>query len=53
MTIITININNDKNRILGSRQESRSSKIAERQLEMVKKGLYNLKGWKFNREEIY
>ena len=28
-------------------------KIAERGLELTKKGLYSLKGWKFNRDEIY
>lgn len=27
--------------------------IAERQKELMKKGLYSLKGWKFNRDEIY
>ena len=28
-------------------------KIAERASEMMNKGLYSLKGWKFNRDEIY
>ena len=27
--------------------------IAKRAMEMMNKGLYSLKGWKFNRDEIY
>ena len=33
--------------------EERQGKIAERQINLMKKGLYSLKGWKFNRREIY
>ena len=31
----------------------RQSEIAKRAMEMMNKGLYSLKGWKFNRDEIY
>lgn len=34
-------------------EEEEQRKIAERQKELMRKGLYSLKGWKFNREEIY
>lgn len=34
-------------------EEENQTKIAERQIAMMRKGLYSLKGWKFNREEIY
>ena len=34
-------------------KEKEQQQIAERQLDLVKKGIYNLKGWKFDREEIY
>ena len=27
--------------------------IAERQIKLMEKGLYSLKGWKFNRDELY
>ncbi|MEK6984730.1 MAG: hypothetical protein AABX33_09230 [Nanoarchaeota archaeon] len=34
-------------------EEEEQIKIAERQKELMRKGLYSLKGWKFNRDEIY
>lgn len=34
-------------------EEKKQREIAERGLELTKKGLYSLKGWKFNRDEIY
>ena len=33
--------------------ENNQKKIAQRQNELLSKGLYDLKGWKFNRDEIY
>ena len=33
--------------------EERQKDIAKRAMEMMNKGLYTLKGWKFNRDEIY
>jgi len=33
--------------------EERQKEIAKRAMEMMNKGLYSLKGWKFNRDEIY
>ncbi len=33
--------------------EKKQKEIAKRAMEMMNKGLYSLKGWKFNREEIY
>ncbi len=33
--------------------EKKQREIAERQIKLMKKGLYTLKGWKFNRDEIY
>ena len=33
--------------------EKEQKEIAERQIKLMEKGLYSLKGWKFNREEIY
>ena len=33
--------------------EKKQREIAERAKEMMNKGLYSLKGWKFNREELY
>ncbi len=34
-------------------EEKKQRKIAERELKLIKGGLYLLRGWKFNREEIY
>ena len=34
-------------------EEEQQIKIAERQKELIRKGLYSLKGWKFNRDELY
>ena len=34
-------------------RDEKQKEIAERQKELMKKGLYSLKGWKFNRDEIY
>ncbi len=34
-------------------EEKEQKEIAERQKEKMKKGLYSLKGWKFNREEVH
>ena len=33
--------------------EEKQREIAERAKKLMQKGLYNLKGWKFNRDEIY
>ena len=33
--------------------EEKQKKIAERQLKLMKEGLYSLKGWKFNRVELH
>ena len=33
--------------------EEGQKKIAERQIKLMEKGLYSLKGWKFNRDELY
>ncbi len=33
--------------------EAKQREIAERQIMLMEKGLYSLKGWKFNRDEIY
>lgn len=33
--------------------DKRQRKIAAEMKEMMDKGLYSLKGWKFNRDEIY
>ncbi len=33
--------------------EKRQKELAKKGIELTNKGLYNLKGWKFNREEIY
>lgn len=32
-------------------EDEEQKQIAERQMQLAKKGLYSLKGWKFNREE--
>lgn len=34
-------------------EEEKQIKIVERQMKLMEKGLYSLKGWKFNREGIY
>jgi len=34
-------------------EEKKQKEIAQSAKEMMNKGLYSLKGWKFNREEIY
>jgi len=34
-------------------EEKKQREIAERQKKFMKEGLYSLKGWKFNRDEIY
>ena len=34
-------------------EEKKQREIAKRAMEMMNKGLYSLKGWKFNRDEIY
>lgn len=34
-------------------EENEQRKIAERQIKLMEKGLYSLRGWKFNRDEIY
>ena len=52
MTTITIKFDNEVNRAFRERT-GEQEQIAERQLDLVKKGIYNLKGWKFKREEIY
>lgn len=33
--------------------DDEQSEIAQRQLKLMQKGLYSLKGWKFRRDEIY
>ena len=33
--------------------DDEQSEIARRQLKLMQKGLYSLKGWKFNRDELY
>ena len=33
--------------------EQKQREIAERAMKMMEKALYTLKGWKFNRDEIY
>ena len=33
--------------------DKKQKEIAERASKMMEKGLYSLKGWKFNRDEIY
>ena len=33
--------------------EKEQKEIAKRAMEMMNKGLYSLKGWKFNRDELY
>lgn len=33
--------------------EQKQKEIAQRASKMMEKGLYSLKGWKFNRDEIY
>ena len=33
--------------------EQKQREIAQRAMKMMEKGLYDLKGWKFNRDEIY
>ena len=33
--------------------EQEQRKIAERQINLMEKGMYSLKGWKFKRDEIY
>lgn len=33
--------------------DEKQKEIAKRAMEMMNKGLYTLKGWKFNRDEIY
>ena len=47
MGTITINVKDDVEK------EFKETKIAERQIQLMRKGLYSLKGWKFNREGIY
>jgi len=39
--------------LVGWISEKKQKEIAERQLGLLKKGAYSLKGWKFNRDEIY
>ncbi len=34
-------------------EEKKQKEIAQSAKEMMNKGLYSLKGWKFNREELY
>ena len=34
-------------------EKDKQREIAQRQIQIMKKGLYSLKGWKFNRDEIY
>ena len=34
-------------------EEEEQTKIAERQIKLMKEGVISLKGWKFNREEIH
>ena len=34
-------------------EEQNQREIAQRGIEITKKGIYSLKGWKFNRDEIY
>ena len=34
-------------------EEKKQKEIAKKAMEMMNKGLYSLKGWKFNREELY
>ncbi|MBI2654933.1 hypothetical protein HYX06_00725 [Candidatus Woesearchaeota archaeon] len=34
-------------------EEKKQKEIAKRAMEMMNKGLYSLKGWKFNRDELY
>lgn len=34
-------------------EEKKQKEIAKRAIEMMNKGLYSLKGWKFNRDELY
>ena len=33
--------------------EKRQKEIAQRAMELMNKGMYSLKGWKFNRDELY
>ena len=33
--------------------DEQQREIAERQIKLMEKGLYSLKGWKFNRDELY
>lgn len=33
--------------------DKKQREIAERQLKLMERGMYSLKGWKFNRDEIY
>lgn len=33
--------------------DEKQKQIAERQRKLMERGLYSLKGWKFNRDEIY
>ena len=35
------------------RSEKEKKEMGERKIKLMEKGLYSLKGWKFNREEIY
>ena len=34
-------------------EEKEQKEIAKRAIEIMNKGLYSLKGWKFNRDELY
>ena len=34
-------------------EEKKQKEIAKRAIEMMNKGIYSLKGWKFNRDELY
>ena len=34
-------------------EDEEQRKIAERQITLMNEGVYSLKGWKFNREEVY
>jgi len=34
-------------------EEKKQKELAKRAMEMMNKGLYSLKGWKFNRDELY
>ena len=33
--------------------DQRQKEIAERQIKLMEKGMYSLKGWKFKRDEVY